>query len=79
MYACNCYDWLFCFSVRVNQLSPSLSLSFFSYSTFSDYFHHNKEYDWSRKWQPTPVFLPGESPWTEQPGRLESTGLQSWT
>ena len=23
-----------------------------------------------RKWQPTPVFLPGESPWTGEPGRL---------
>ena len=21
-------------------------------------------------WQPTPLFLPGESPWTEEPGRL---------
>ena len=20
---------------------------------------------WRRKWKPTPVFLPGESPWTE--------------
>ena len=26
---------------------------------------------WRRKWQPTPVFLPGES-WTEEPGGLES-------
>ena len=26
-------------------------------------------------WQPTPVFLPGESPWTEEPGRL-LMGLQ---
>jgi len=25
---------------------------------------------WGRKWQPTPVFLPGESPWTEKPGGL---------
>ena len=25
---------------------------------------------WSRAWQPTPVFLPGESPWTEEPGGL---------
>ena len=25
-------------------------------------------------WQPTPVFLPGESLWTEEPGGLESTG-----
>ena len=27
-----------------------------------------------RKWQPTPVFLPGESPWTEEPGGLQSMG-----
>ena len=25
---------------------------------------------WGRAWQPTPVFLPGESPWTEEPGGL---------
>ena len=25
-----------------------------------------------RAWQPTPVFLPGESPWTEEPGGLQS-------
>ena len=29
---------------------------------------------WRRKWQNTPVFLPGESPWTEEPGRLQSMG-----
>ena len=29
---------------------------------------------WSRAWQPIPVFLPGESPWTEEPGRLQFTG-----
>ena len=27
-------------------------------------------------WQPTPVFLPGESPWTEEPGELQSMGWQ---
>ena len=27
----------------------------------------------------TPVFLPGKSPWTEEPGGLQSRGLQSWT
>ena len=32
------------------------------------------------KWQPTPVFLPGKIPRTEEPGRLQSIGLQrSWT
>ena len=31
---------------------------------------------WRRAWQPTPVFLPGESPWTEESGRLQSIGSQ---
>ena len=31
---------------------------------------------WRRAWQPTPVFLPGKSPWTEEPGRLQSIGSQ---
>ena len=29
---------------------------------------------WKREWQPTPVFLPGESPWTEELGGLLSMG-----
>ena len=41
--------------------------------------------DWSlipgtgRKWQPIPVVLPGEIPWTEEPGELQFMGSQSWT
>ena len=31
---------------------------------------------WRRAWQPTPVFLPGESPWTEESGGLQSMWLQ---
>ena len=27
-------------------------------------------------WQPIPVFLPGESLWTKEPGRLQATGSQ---
>ena len=27
-----------------------------------------------RAWQPTPVFLLGEFPWTEKPGGLQSMG-----
>ena len=44
---------------------------------------------WRRAWQPTAVFLPGESPWilredstedsTEEPGGLQSMGSQSQT
>ena len=36
-------------------------------------------FPWRRAWQPTLVFLPGESPWTKEPSRLQSMGLQSWT
>ena len=31
---------------------------------------------WRRAWQPTPVLLPRKSPWTEEPGGLQST--ESW-
>ena len=34
---------------------------------------------WRRAWQPTPVLLPGESPWTEEPGGLQFVGSQSQT
>ena len=29
---------------------------------------------WRRAWQPAPVFLPGESPGTEEPGGLQPMG-----
>ena len=32
-----------------------------------------------RAWQSTPTFLPGQSPWTEEPGGLQSIGFQSQT
>ena len=35
-----------------------------------------KKIPWKRAWQPTPVFLPGESSWTEKRGRLQSIGSQ---
>ena len=31
---------------------------------------------WRRAWQSTPVFLPRESPWKEEPDRLSSMGSQ---
>ena len=31
---------------------------------------------WRRKWQPTPVFLPRESPWTKELGGPKSTDSQ---
>ena len=29
-----------------------------------------------RAWKPTPIFLPGEFPWTKEPGGLQSRGSQ---
>ena len=34
-------------------------------------------FPWRRAWQPIPVFLPGKSPWTEEPGGLQSGGTES--
>ena len=34
-------------------------------------------FSWSRKVQPTPVFLLGEAPWTGKPGMLQSMGSQT--
>ena len=31
---------------------------------------------WRRAWQPTPVWLPGDSSWTEEPGGLQSIASQ---
>ena len=28
-----------------------------------------------KTWQPSPGFLPAESPWTEEPGGLQSVGV----
>ena len=30
---------------------------------------------WRKAWQLTTVFLPGESPWTEEPGGVQSMGI----
>ena len=35
-----------------------------------------KKIPWRRAWRSTPVFLPIESPWTGEPGRLQSMGSQ---
>ena len=36
-------------------------------------------FPWRRVWQPTPVFLPRESPWTEEPGATVPGVAKSWT
>ena len=31
---------------------------------------------WRRTWRPTPVFLPGKIPWTEEPSGIQFIGSQ---
>ena len=38
--------------------------------------HWARKISWRRAWQPTPVFFPGRSHGTEQPGGLQSITLQ---
>ena len=35
-----------------------------------------QEDPWKREWQPTPIFLPGDFPRTEEPGGLQPMGSQ---
>ena len=35
-----------------------------------------RRFPWRRAWQHTPVFTPGESPWTEKPSWIQSMGSQ---
>ena len=35
-----------------------------------------KDPEWRRKWQPTPIFLPWQIPWTEGPRGLQSMESQ---
>ena len=37
------------------------------------------KFPWRRGWQHAQVFSPGENPWTEEPGGLQSIGSQSRT
>ena len=43
-------------------MSPALADGFFDTSTTrKPYFKYSSAYIWRRKWQPTPMFFPGES------------------
>ena len=44
---------------------------------YTQYIHKQCNRYWRRKWQFTPTFLPGKVQWTEEPGGLQSMGLQS--
>ena len=73
--------WATCIALRPQTSHvPSLSLSFsILWNGRMARIHDNRQKPWRRSWQPTQVFLPGESPWTEEPGWLWSIGLQSQT
>ena len=55
-----------------------------NYANFWENTRTSFSFFWRRKWQPTPEFLPGGSPWTEEPvgyspWGCEETGLRDFT
>ena len=67
------YDWLLSLGViilKVIYVVACVSISFL----FEDEYY---SIAWRRAWQPTLVFLPGESHGQEMPGRLQPMGLQT--
>ena len=57
------YSWASLMTQTVNNL-PTMRETWFG------------KIHWRRAWRPTLVFLPGDSSWTEEPGGLQSMGLQ---
>ena len=55
------------FLVRPKRFAASSPLSFWFHSCV-------RKILWSRKWQLTPVFLPGKFEWMEEPGGLHLMG-----
>ena len=62
-----CYWWAFLVTQRIKNLSATRE-------TWVD--PSVGKISWRRKWQPTPAFLPGEPPGTEEPGGLQPMGSQ---
>ena len=64
---------------RRDRLPTPVFLRFPGSSDGKEFAHSVGDLGWKdpwKAWQPTPVFLAGESPWTEKPGGLESMGSQ---
>ena len=69
----------FC-SVLESMRIPSLGTAFLSHLSPYQWCSEAKVPQPGRACQPTPVFLPGESSWTEEPDGLQSLGVaKSWT
>ena len=70
----NTITWVYNNTVRKIFPPFPICVSFFYFSCLID--HTMAFVHWRRKWQPTPVFLPGESQTeTGEPGGLSSMGL----
>ena len=69
----NFFIYLFWFTFLENyiRIYISIHIYYYTYIIVLEY-----TFTLEGAWQPTPVFLPGESPWTEEPGRLQSLGSQ---
>ena len=68
-------DW-WSLMLKIQQLGGSNSKESACQCRRPGFDHWVGKIPWRRAWQSTPVFLPRESPWTEEPGGLQSMGSQ---
>ena len=69
--------YLFCHQQALWSIDEATCPEETHYNYTSDRNLQHSSYAWSRRWQPTPVSLPGESPGREEPGGLQLMGSQS--
>ena len=65
---------LFCFMSSASRTWFVIPLECNRYAVHSGYLSHSSKSVQRRQWHPTPVLLPGKSPWMEGPGGLQSMG-----
>ena len=66
----------FFFQNKINVISFTIQTNLFRRHKRCEFNPWVRKIPWRRAWQPTPLFLPGEILWTEEPGGLQSRGSQ---
>ena len=69
------YFWASLFSQMIKN-PPAIWETWISSLSWEDLLEEGMATHSGMAWQPTPVFLPGELPWTEEPAGLQSMGSQ---
>ena len=67
------------FGIRKSNYLFNVLISVKAFADLCSFDPSFRKISWKREWLPTPVFMPGEFPWIEEVGGLQSTGSQRFT